>query len=221
MNNSNEFREILAKHVEELNEDKVLELAALALDKGMEPQPLLEIINEGMNRVGKLYEEKNYYIADLIMAGIIFRDVLELDKMAEHFKSDYNRKIGRVILGTVQGDIHDIGKDIFKGMLEANAFEVIDLGVDVSKEIFLHRVMEDKPDILGLSGVLTYTIESMKEVVDTLREAGLRDKVKIIVGASHITPESCKYIGADDFANDASVGNRICIQWIENINREK
>lgn len=220
MNKLKELKELLVKHVEELNEEKVMELAVKALDEGIEPFLLLEIINEGMNRVGKLYEQKDYYIADLIMAGIIFRDVLGLDKMAEHFKSDYNKKIGKVILGTVQGDIHDIGKDIFKGMLVANAFEVIDLGVDVPKEVFLQKVIENKPDIVGLSGVLTYTVDSMKRVVDTFQEAGIRDKVKIIAGASHITPETCKYIGADAFANDATVGNRICLQWMKKKNEQ-
>lgn len=117
-------------------------------------------------------------------------------------------------MGTVKGDIHDIGKDIFRGMLEANGFEVIDLGVDVPKEVFVKKVDEYKPDILGLSGVLTYTVETMKEVVAAFEEAGLRDRVKIIVGGHHLTREACRYIGADDFAGDASVGVKICQAWM-------
>ncbi|AKL96686.1 trimethylamine corrinoid protein MttC [Clostridium aceticum] len=214
MDKLEELKELIIKNVEQLNEDVVIELAQKALDAGIEPLSLLEIINEGMNKVGLLYAKKDYYIADLIMAGIIFKEVLTLDKMTMHFHSEYNSKVGKVVLGTVQGDIHDIGKDIFKGMLETNGFKVIDLGVDVSKEVFTQKVIENKPDIVGLSGVLTYTIEPMKEIVDALVEAGIRDQVKVIIGANHINIDTCKYIGADGFANDASAGTKICLEWM-------
>jgi len=209
------FREEIINAVEQLNEDTVLKLAEEALKDGMEPLTLLEMVNEGMVRVGRLYEEKTYFIADLIMAGIIFKEVLELDKMSEQFRSNGNKKIGRVLVGTVRGDLHDIGKDIFRGLMEANSFEVIDLGVDVPAEHFVKKVMEYKPDILGLSGVLTFTTEVMREVVLALEEAGVRDKVKVIVGGNHLTERACSYIGADGFANDASEGVKICINWLE------
>lgn len=209
------FREEIINAVEQLNEDTVLKLAEEALKDGMEPLTLLEMVNEGMVRVGRLYEEKTYFIADLIMAGIIFKEVLELDKMSEQFRSNGNKKIGRVLVGTVRGDLHDIGKDIFRGLMEANSFEVIDLGVDVPAEHFVKKVMEYKPDILGLSGVLTFTTEVMREVILALEEAGIRDKVKVIVGGNHLTERACSYIGADGFANDASEGVKICINWLE------
>ncbi|AOY74764.1 cobalamin B12-binding domain-containing protein [Clostridium formicaceticum] len=214
MNNLEELKEQIIKNVEQLNEEVVIELAKKALEVGIEPLSLLEIINEGMNKVGILYEKKDYYIADLIMAGIIFKEVLALDKMTMHFQNEYSKKVGKVVLGTVQGDIHDIGKDIFKGMLETNGFKVIDLGVDVSKESFTKVIIENTPDIVALSGVLTYTIEPMKEIVDNLVEAGIRDQVKVIIGANHITKDTCKYIGADGFANDASAGTKICLEWM-------
>lgn len=220
MDNLNELKELIIKYVEELDEEKVIELSIQALNAGMEPLSLMEIINEGMNRVGKLYEKKDYYIADLIMAGIIFREVLELDKMTAHFQGSPKKKIGKAILGTVEGDIHDIGKDIFKGMLEAKGFEVIDLGVDVPKESFIQAALENKPHIIGLSGALTYTIEAMKDAVDAIIKAGIRTQVKIIIGANHITMDICKYIGADGFANDASVGTKICLEWMKDINRQ-
>ncbi|WP_041720625.1 cobalamin B12-binding domain-containing protein [Alkaliphilus metalliredigens] len=215
MNNLTGLKEQIIKYVEDLDEDKVIELAKKALKEGMQPLDLLEIINEGMNSVGKLYEQKDYYIADLIMAGLIFKEVLKLDKMVAHFQHDRNQKAGKVLLGTVQGDIHDIGKDIFKGMLETNGFKVIDLGVDVSKDLFVEKAIENQPDIIGLSGALTPTIESMKDVVDALHEAGIRKQFKIILGANHMTSEICTYIGADGFANDASVGVKICHQWMQ------
>lgn len=208
-------KDLLIKYVEELDEEKVLDLADKLLNDRMDPLVLLDLLNAGMNRVGELYESKEYYIADLIMAGLIFKQVLELDEMTAHFHSKYSKKIGRVVLGTVKGDIHDIGKDIFRGMLEASGFEVIDLGVDVPKELFLKKVEELKPDIVGLSGVLTYTVESMKDVIEAFKEAGLRDQVRFIVGGNHLTEEACRFVGADNFAIDASAGVKICRQWMD------
>jgi methanogenic corrinoid protein MtbC1 len=199
--------------VEQLNEDAVLRLSEQALLDGMEPLSLLETVNEGMHRVGRLYEDKTYFIADLIMAGIIFKEVLELEKMTEQFHSSTNKKLGKVVVGTVRGDLHDIGKDIFRGMMETNYFEVIDLGVDVPKEAFIKKVLEVKPDILGLGGVLTYTTDAMKEVVDALQEAGIRDEVKVIIGGTHLTEDACIYIGADGYANDATLGVKLCATW--------
>lgn len=218
MKDFGEIKDRLIKHVERLEEEKVLEAANEALNAGMDPLQLLELLNEGMNRVGGLYEQKDYYIADLIMAGIIFKQVLELDQMIAHFKGRKNNRIGKVVLGTAKGDIHDIGKDIFRGMLEANGFEVIDIGVDAPKELFVKKTEEHQADIVGLSGVLTSTLDEMKEVVDAFKEAGLRDKVRIIVGANHLTEDAFRYIGADGFANDASVGAKLCREWMNGIN---
>ncbi|MCC9296464.1 B12-binding domain-containing protein, partial [Clostridium sp. WLY-B-L2] len=134
MHNLSELKKLIIKYVEQLDEEKVINLADEALDKGMDPITLLETVNIGMEKVGKLYENKDYYIADLILSGLIFRNILELDKMKKYFLQNKDKGLGKVVLGTVKGDIHDIGKDIFKGMLEANGFEVIDLGVDVPKE---------------------------------------------------------------------------------------
>lgn len=208
-------RELLIKYVEGLDEENVIKLSSELLDAGTAPLDLLEIINEGMKRVGSLYESKEYYIADLIMAGLIFKQVLDLEKMTAHFHTDECNKIGKVIIGTVKGDIHDIGKDIFVGMMETNGFHVIDLGVDVDKEVFIKKVIEHQPDIVGLSGVLTYTVESMKEVVEALKEAGLREQVKVILGGNHLTKESCLYAGADNFANEATIGVKVCREWIK------
>ena len=131
MKDLGKLAETIIELVEQLDEEKVIKAAGEALNAGIDPLTLLQLVNEGMNRVGSLYESKDYFIADLIMAGIIFKEILKLDKMAAHFNSTSNRNRGKVVLGTVEGDIHDIGKDIFRGMLEANGFEVIDLGVDV------------------------------------------------------------------------------------------
>ncbi|NLZ54838.1 MAG: cobalamin-binding protein, partial [Thermoanaerobacteraceae bacterium] len=186
------MEELIIKAVEELDEDKVINLAGIALNDGMEPFYLLNLIKEGMNRVGKLYEDKQYFIADLIMAGLIFKEVLKLDKMVAQFHNDSAKKVGRLLIGTVKGDLHDIGKDIFRGMMEANRFDVIDLGVDVPKESFVQGVEKYEPDIVGLSGVLNFTIETMKNTVDALREAGLKDNRLVILGGNHLTKEACE-----------------------------
>lgn len=204
----------IVTEIANLEEESVLRLATEALNGGMEPIRLLELVSEGMTNVGKLYEEKEYFIADLIMAGIIFKDVLKLEPMQEHFQSISEGKLGTVMVGTVKGDIHDIGKDILKGMLEANRFNVIDLGVDIPAESFVAKFEEYQPDIIGLSGILTSTIEPMKDTVNAFVSSGNRDKVKIILGGSHLTAEAFQYIGADNFACDVSVGVRICKEWM-------
>jgi trimethylamine corrinoid protein len=206
--------ELIIKAVEELDEDNVIGLANKALDDGMEPLYLLNLVKEGMNRVGKLYENKQYFIADLIMAGLIFKEVLKLDKMVAHFHSESSKKVGKLLIGTVKGDLHDIGKDIFRGMMEANSFEVIDLGVDVPKETVVQGVEKYDPDIIGLSGVLNFTVETMKNTIDAIKEAGLKDNRLIILGGNHLTEEACEYTGADFCTNDASIGVKFCKEWI-------
>lgn len=218
MENLSNKKESLVRNVEQLDEENSLRLAKEVLNQGIDPIYLLDLMNEGMKRVGKLYDCKDYYIADLIMAGLIFRQVLELEEMTDFFHGTYNKKTGKVIIGTVKGDIHDIGKDIFKYMLEAYGFDVIDLGVDVSREIFVKNVQKHNPDILALSGVLTSTVDEMKEVVNSLREANLRDKVKVIIGANHLTQDAFRFIGADSFATDASVGAKMCWEWMKSDN---
>lgn len=206
--------------ITDLDEESVIELATEALEAGMDPLHLLELISEGMSKVGKLYEEKEYFIADLIMAGVIFKDILALEQMQIHYQKIYASKVGKVIVGTVKGDIHDIGKDILKGTLEANGFDVLDLGADVPAETFVAKFEEYQPDIIGLSGILTSTIDPMKKTVDAFVDSGIRDKVKIILGGGHLTEAACNYIGADNFASDVSIGVRICKDWMLSKNRK-
>lgn len=215
MRDLSEINELLVRCVEQLDEENSIRLAKKVLIDGIDPIYLLDLMNEGMKRVGKLYDCKDYYIADLIMSGLIFRQVLELEEMTDFFHGTHDKKTGKVVIGTVHGDIHDIGKDIFKYMLEAYGFEVIDLGVDVEREIFVINVEKHNPDIVALSGVLTSTVDEMKSVVTALTEAHLRENVKIIIGANHLTQDAFRFIGADGFATDASVGAKLCWQWMK------
>ncbi|NLL57613.1 MAG: cobalamin-binding protein, partial [Firmicutes bacterium] len=123
--------------------------------------------------------------------------------------------IGRILLGTVAGDLHDIGKNIFRSMSEAAGFDVHDLGIDVPAETFVEKVIELKPDIVGLSGVLTLALESMKVTVDSLKEAGVRENVKVIIGGNPVSKEACQQIGADAFTTNAAEGVKICRGWVE------
>ena len=206
--------------VEQLNEDKVLKLVKQRLQAGKDPAYLQEQIRLGMVKVGILYEKGEYFIADLIMAGEIFKNVLQL--ILFNPGSQHAKKKGRVLIGTVQGDLHDIGKNIFASMIEAEGFEVIDLGIDVSPELFVEKAREIKPQILAMSGVLTLAVESMRKTVDALVESGMRGKLKIIIGGNPINRDACKYIGADAFTNQADEGVAICNNWIgaKNLTKE-
>jgi methanogenic corrinoid protein MtbC1 len=197
--------------VEQLNEGKVLKLVRQRLKAGKDPVYLQEQIRLGMVKVGILYEKGEYFIADLIMAGEIFKNVLRL--ILNKPDGEPIQKKGKVVLGTVQGDLHDIGKNIFGSMIEAEGFEVTDLGIDVPPEEFVSKVREIKPQIIAMSGVLTLAVESMKKTVDALKEAGLRDQVKILIGGNAINRDIFKYIGADAFSNNADEGVIDCRNW--------
>ncbi|QSX08313.1 cobalamin-dependent protein [Alkalibacter rhizosphaerae] len=210
------MHEALVKAITELNEEKVLKIIKAELEKGTDSNELLSVLQQGMDNVGALYEKSEYFIADLIMSGIIFREVLDLEAM--RFHKDYvgEKPVGTIILGTVRGDLHDIGKDIFKDLANSAGFQVYDLGVDVDPKKFVDKYLETKADIVGMSGVLSLAITGMKETVDLFEEAGLRDKVKIIVGGNLINKDSAAFIGADGHSNNAMEGLKICKSWIKN-----
>src|SRR5690554_5727075 len=149
------MHEALVKAITELNEEKVLKIIKAELEKGTDSNELLSVLQQGMDNVGALYEKSEYFIADLIMSGIIFREVLDLEAM--RFHKDYvgEKPVGTIILGTVRGDLHDIGKDIFKDLANSAGFQVYDLGVDVDPKKFVDKYLETKADIVGMSGVLS------------------------------------------------------------------
>jgi len=149
----------------------------------------------------------------LIFAGELLNAAIEILKPV--IGGESAAKAGKIILGTVEGDLHDIGKNIFKSMAEAAGFEVYDLGIDTSAGDFAEKVKEIKPDILGMSGVLTLAIDSMKNTVDALKEAGLRDEVKVIIGGNPVTDQACRMIGADAFTTNAAEGVKLCQGWVK------
>jgi 5-methyltetrahydrofolate--homocysteine methyltransferase len=166
-----------------------------------------------MEIVGKRFENETYYLPDLVYSGEIMRRMTEV-LMPEIKKSpSKGNSLGKFLIGTVEGDIHDIGKDIVVFMMDVNGFEVFDLGVDVPADEFVAKIKEVKPQVVGLSGILTISFDSMKETVDAIKAAGLRDKVKIVVGGPQVDEEVREYSGADAFRKDAVSGVALAKEW--------
>lgn len=200
-----------------LNEEETLKLLEEFVASNPcrdEAQAVINACQLGMAKVGDLFENGEYFVGDLIFAGEILTESINMLKPIIG-KSD-SGGAGTIVLGTVQGDLHDIGKNIFRGMAEAAGFTVYDLGIDQSPSVFVNKIKEMDPDIIGMSGVLTLALESMKKTVDELKQAGLRDNVKIIIGGNPVTEEACKQIGADAYTINAAEGIKICQAWVKN-----
>ena len=197
-----------------LEEEKALKIARERLEAGEDPLKILDDLKVAAEKVGEKYEKGEFFVADLVMAGEIMKEVSELvrPKLKELGKA--REPIGKLVIGTVEGDIHDIGKNIAVTMAEASGFEVIDLGVDVPPQKFVEAIKQHNPEVVGMSGLLTLAIESMKKTVDAIKEAGLRDKVKIIIGGGRVDEYAKEYLGADAWTNDAAKGIRIMLGWV-------
>ena len=168
---------------------------------------------KGMEIVGQKYEDGEYFLAELIMAGETMKEGMSV--LEPHLKAGDIKAAGKVVIGTVRGDLHDIGKNVVVTLLKAANFDVIDLGVDIPAEKFVEVVKEQSPDIVAMSALLTTTMIEMESVMKELRKARLRSKVKVIIGGAPITPEYAKKIGADAAARDAVQGVRTCTEWMK------
>lgn len=200
----------------ELDEAKVDSLVAEALHQGCNPHDVVEKgLRAGMQEVGARFERGEYFLPELMIAGDIFNRVMEKHLLPVLQKERSKEFKGKVVIGTVRGDIHDIGKNLVAVMLRVDGFEVIDLGVDVPAEKFLEAVREYEPDILGMSALLTTTMLEMRNVIDALKSTGLRDKVKVIVGGAPVTEEFAREIGADAYAKDAVEAVHVCRELVK------
>lgn len=199
--------------IADLQEEEALQTTKELLDAGTDPMTILDYSRVATELVGKRFEEGKYFIPDLLMSGEILAQISDIvkSKLTKEVETDY---IGKIVIGTVEGDIHDIGKNIVTFMMDANDFEVIDIGVDVSPQKFVEAVKEHKPDVVGMSALLTLAFDSMKRTVDALEKAGLRDQVKIIVGGCPIDANVTKYTGADAYGKDAQEGVVIARKWV-------
>ena len=208
-------KEVLAKlrdAIVNLDIDGVKKAAEEALAAGIPAyKAVIDGMAKGMGIVGQKYEDGEYFLAELIMAGETMKEGMAV--LEPHLKAGDIKTAGKVVMGTVRGDLHDIGKNVVATLLKAANFEVIDLGVDISAEQFIETVKKENPDILAMSALLTTTMIEMENVMKALEKEGLRDKVKVIIGGAPITPEYAKKIGADAAAKDAVEGIRICTEW--------
>lgn len=204
----------LTQAVGDLDEDQVLAILNDFVATNPSEDAAQEVVNacqKGMAIVGDLFEKNEYFVGDLIFAGELL--TAAIDTLKPVLGGDNTAKIGTIVLATVEGDLHDIGKNIFKSMSDAAGFEVYDLGIDAPASAFVDKVKETGAKIVGMSGVLTLALDAMKATVDALKDAGLRDGVKIIIGGNPVTEDACKQIGADAFTTNAAEGVKICQEW--------
>ena len=200
----------------ELNENKVNELVKSRLLNNDDPLKIMDDVKEAMKIIGDKFSKKEYFLPELIMSGEILRQIFEeLGPKLKESQQQAGELKGKVILGTVAGDIHDIGKDVVKFMLDVNGFDVLDLGVDVPADKFIESIKEFKPKVLALSGFLTLAYDSMKEIIVKLKNAGLRENVNIMIGGGTVDERIVEYVGADAYGQTAVDAVNLATKWTE------
>lgn len=195
-----------------LNESSIYPLVKSMLEKGVNPVEILEECRKGMLAVGERFERGDFFLSEMIMASEIYKQVTE--QIRPYLRGSASQAKGKVVLGTVEGDIHDIGKNIFIALLEVEGFTVVDLGVDVPPERFVNAIKEQNPDITGMSCLLSTSIEAMKSTVDAIVEAGLRDKTRIIIGGGRLERHAAEYIKPDAYTDNAAEGVKLCLELV-------
>ena len=205
----------LATLLSDLKEQEALQFLEKTLAEGGDPVALLGEAREGMHIVGERFATEEYFLPDLVFSGEILKGIVKM--LEPHVKGkepEKRERLGKVIIGTVAGDIHDIGKNLVVFMLDVNGFEVLDLGIDVPVRKFVDAIKETGSKVVGLSGFLTLAFESMKDTVEAIKEAGLRDDVKIMIGGGQIDEQVRGYTGADAYGKDAMAAVQLAKGWI-------
>ncbi len=206
--------ELLKQSMGDLDEDAVVSaLNEVMADGGSQAAAAMQACQDGLNIVGDLFASGEYFVGDLIYAGELMTQAVEILRTA--LAGGGGAEKGRMIMCTVKGDLHDIGKNIVIAMLEASGFAVLDLGIDVAPETIVETAKKEGIHIIALSGVLTLAIDSMKDTVDAFAAAGMRDATKIIIGGAPVSPEACKLVGADAWAHNPQDTVRTCSDWAE------
>ncbi len=204
----------LINAIANMEEEQALALTRELLGTGTPPTAILDACRAAMEVVGRRFECGEYFIPELILAGEMLKAISAEVKPYLASSQEGGGKLGKVVIGTVKGDIHDIGKDIVVFMLDVNGFEVHDLGIDVPPQVFVNKIMETQAPIVALSGFLTLSFDSMKQTVEAIRAAGLRDQVKIMVGGGTVDEQVCRYAGADAYGPDAMAAVTLAKGWI-------
>lgn len=202
--------EELSTALVELKRDEAVEIVRSKIDGGEDPLQILEECRRGMTIVGDRFQKGEYFLAELILSAEIFKGAVAILEpyLASASKSE---PLGKVVLATMKGDIHDLGKNILATLLKSQGFEVHDLGVDVAPSLVVDKVRETGPDFVGFSVLITTAFESMKQAAAMLREAGLRERLKLMIGGGVTTPAVRDYVGADFQTTDATEGVAYCI----------
>ena len=205
----------LVEAIAEMREEEAYALAKAMLDRGEDPVRVLELCRAAMDIVGKRFENLEYFLPELMLAGEMLENIGAIARPLILEKSGgAAKKLGRVLVGTVHGDLHDIGKNIVTFMLDINGFEVKDIGVDVPVQTFIDEIKAYQPDVVGLSGFLTLAFDSMKETVQAIEAAGLRDQMKIMIGGGQVDEAVRTYTGADAYGSSAVAAVTLCREWI-------
>lgn len=209
--------EAVAEAVTKIEEKKVIKLVNFAIKEGASQNEIIESIQSGLDKVGQYFENEKYGITDLMMAGIIFEEVLKLPGLK--IENEENKRIiGTILLATIERDLHDIGKSIFKSAALMSGFQVEDLGISVAATDIVDEAIRIKPDIIAISSILAEGARYIKEVNEKLIKAGIRDQVKIIVGGLSTHRQAVSYTGVDAYAHDVYEGVKQCKKWL---NREE
>ncbi len=207
--------EELVRAIADMEEELALQAVHVFVSDGGDPQKVLEACRDAMDIVGKRFEEGEYFLPELMLAGDLLEQISAIVKpLLVGGQQTLANDAGTVLIGTVHGDLHDIGKNIVVFMLEVNGYNVIDLGIDVPVEDFVEKVRELKPPVLALSGFLTLAFDSMKETIDALTDAGLRDSLKIMIGGGQVDEAVRSYTNADAFGLNAMDAVSLCRQWL-------
>ena len=199
----------------EMQEAEALQKTEQLLADGIDAMAILDACSTAMQTVGERFEKGEYFLPHLMMAGAMLNQISDIIKPYIKESDHATESKGKVLMGTVKGDIHDIGKNMVSFLLEANGFEVTDIGVDQDPDKFVETIEAVQPDVVGLSGLLTLAFDSMKETIEAIEAAGLRDNVRIIIGGALVSEQVQTYTGADAFGTDSMVGIKCIKQWLE------
>jgi 5-methyltetrahydrofolate--homocysteine methyltransferase len=200
----------------DMNEDEAFALAKkMLLEEGADPLRVLELCRNAMDIVGKRFEQGEYFLPELVLAGEMLENIGAIAKpLIKEAPGGEPKKLAKVLIGTVHGDLHDIGKNIVTFMLDINGFDVKDIGIDVPVKTFLDEINQFQPDVVGLSGFLTVAFDSMKETIAAIEDAGLRDRLKIMIGGGQVDETVRNYTGADAFGTNAIDAVSLCKNWM-------
>jgi 5-methyltetrahydrofolate--homocysteine methyltransferase len=206
----------LVEWLSDMNEDDAFALAKkMLLEEGANPIRVLELCRNAMDIVGKRFEKGEYFLPELVLAGEMLENIAAIAKpLIKQAPGEEPKKLAKILIGTVHGDLHDIGKNIVTFMLDINGFEVKDIGIDVPVKTFIDEISLFQPDVVGLSGFLTLAFDSMKETIEAIQDAGLRDKIKIMIGGGQVDETVRNYTGADAFGINAIDAVSLCKNWV-------